>query len=80
MDLLPYDPPGLFGREPERNAFVELHNGVVAALDAPGDFGPADAERIGRGILTLPLYPSLRESDVERVCDGLARVCRSLLA
>lgn len=48
MDLLPYDPPGLFGRETERNAFVELHNGVVAALDAPGDFGPADADRIGR--------------------------------
>ncbi len=39
-----------------------------------------NAERIGRAILTLPLYPSLRESDVERVCDGLARVCRSLLA
>ncbi len=37
------------------------------------------AERIGRGILTLPLYPSLRESDVERICDGLAQVCRSLL-
>ncbi len=39
-----------------------------------------NAERVGRAILTLPLYPSLRESDVERVCDGLARVCRSLLA
>ena len=37
------------------------------------------AERIGAAILTLPLYPSLREDDVERVCDGLARVCRSLL-
>ena len=39
-----------------------------------------NAERIGRAILTLPLYPSLRESDVERVCDGLAQVTRSLLA
>ncbi len=37
------------------------------------------AERIGRSILTLPLYPSLAESDVERVCDGLASTCRSLL-
>jgi dTDP-4-amino-4,6-dideoxygalactose transaminase len=36
------------------------------------------AERIGRGILTLPLYPSLAESDVERVCVALARTCRSL--
>ena len=37
------------------------------------------AERIGRGILTLPLYPSLAESDVERVCTALASTCRSLL-
>ncbi len=37
------------------------------------------AERIGRGILTLPLYPSLAENDVERVCDSLAATCRSLL-
>ncbi len=37
------------------------------------------AERIGRGILTLPLYPSLQEEDVERVCVGLGQVCRGLL-
>jgi dTDP-4-amino-4,6-dideoxygalactose transaminase len=38
------------------------------------------AERIGRGILTLPLYPSLGESDVERVCTALADTCRSLVS
>jgi dTDP-4-amino-4,6-dideoxygalactose transaminase len=37
------------------------------------------AERIGRGILTLPLYPSLAEADVERVCATLASTCRRLL-
>ncbi len=36
------------------------------------------AERIGRGILTLPLYPSLADDDVERVCTILASTCRSL--
>ena len=36
------------------------------------------AERIGRGILTLPLYPSLVDDDVERVCATLASTCRSL--
>ena len=37
------------------------------------------AERIGRAILTLPLYPSLADDDVERVCTTLASTCRSLL-
>ena len=38
------------------------------------------AERVGSGILTLPLYPSLRDQDVQRVCTALAAVCRSLLS
>lgn len=37
------------------------------------------AERIGRSILTLPLYPAMRSSDVERVCLGLAEACKRLL-
>jgi len=37
------------------------------------------AERIGRAILTLPLYPSLADDDVDRVCTALASTCRSLL-
>jgi len=36
------------------------------------------AERIGRAILTLPLYPSLADDDVDRVCTALASTCRSL--
>ena len=34
------------------------------------------AERIGRGILTLPLFPAMRDSDVARVCSSLANACR----
>lgn len=37
------------------------------------------AERIGRGILTLPLFPSMSCDDVQRVCRLLAHACRSLL-
>ena len=37
------------------------------------------AERIGRAILTLPLYPSLADDDVDRVCTALASTCRSLV-
>lgn len=37
------------------------------------------AERIGRGILSLPLFPSMSPDDVQRVCRSLAQTCRSLL-
>lgn len=37
------------------------------------------AERIGRGTLTLPLFPAMSESDVERVCQQLDHACRLLL-
>jgi len=39
-----------------------------------------NAERVGRSILTLPLFPAMREADVERVCACLAATCRSLLS
>ncbi|ODU99038.1 MAG: aminotransferase DegT [Rubrivivax sp. SCN 70-15] len=38
------------------------------------------AERIGRGILTLPLFPAMRATDVERVCRTLAETCQRLLS
>lgn len=37
------------------------------------------AERIGRGILTLPLFPAMQEADVERVCATLNDTCKRLL-
>ncbi len=37
------------------------------------------AERVGRSILTLPLFPALSAAEVERVCVCLASTCRSLL-
>ena len=51
LDLLPYDPPDRSGREPARNALVELHN-VVAAAESVADFGPDDRRRIAsqRGV------------------------------
>jgi dTDP-4-amino-4,6-dideoxygalactose transaminase len=39
-----------------------------------------NAERIGRSILTLPLFPAMSIDDVERVCLGLVRACRDLLS
>jgi dTDP-4-amino-4,6-dideoxygalactose transaminase len=37
------------------------------------------AERIGRSILTLPLFPQMNDSDPERVCAALAQACKRLL-
>lgn len=34
------------------------------------------AERVGAGILTLPLFPAMVEADVERVCETLAETIR----
>ena len=40
----------------------------------PGDF--PNAERIGAGIATLPLFPAMRDTDVERVCEAVSKVVR----
>jgi dTDP-4-amino-4,6-dideoxygalactose transaminase len=38
-----------------------------------------NSERIGRGILTLPLFPAMSMGDVERTCRGLVDSCKKLL-
>jgi dTDP-4-amino-4,6-dideoxygalactose transaminase len=40
-----------------------------------GDF--PNAERIGRETVTLPLFPTMQLSDVDRVCDAVAEVLKS---
>jgi hypothetical protein len=42
----------------------------------PGDFPVA--EHIGRGIATLPLFPAMRDQDVERVCEQTVRTVQAL--
>jgi dTDP-4-amino-4,6-dideoxygalactose transaminase len=37
-----------------------------------------NAERIGRGLLTLPLFPAMGDGDVDRVCASLAAACRNV--
>jgi dTDP-4-amino-4,6-dideoxygalactose transaminase len=34
------------------------------------------SERIARETVTLPLFPEMRETDVQRVCESLKRVVR----
>jgi dTDP-4-amino-4,6-dideoxygalactose transaminase len=40
-----------------------------------GDF--PNAERIGRETVTLPLFPSMQVSDVDRVCDAVSDILRA---
>ena len=37
------------------------------------------AERIGRQIATLPLFPAMADSDVDRVCEAAAKVLRKMV-
>lgn len=37
------------------------------------------AERVGQGIVTLPLFPGMSEGDVERVCTSARRVLSGML-
>jgi dTDP-4-amino-4,6-dideoxygalactose transaminase len=32
------------------------------------------SERVGRETVTLPLFPAMRDADVERVCDAVAEI------
>jgi dTDP-4-amino-4,6-dideoxygalactose transaminase len=34
------------------------------------------AERIGRSIATLPLFPAMQDHDVDRVCEAAKKVLR----
>ena len=38
-----------------------------------------NAERIGRSIVTLPLFPAMADADVERVCEASRRVIREIM-
>ncbi len=38
-----------------------------------------NAERIGRGIVTLPLHPAMGEADVDRVCDAASGILSEAL-
>ncbi|MEO7007777.1 MAG: DegT/DnrJ/EryC1/StrS aminotransferase family protein [Caldimonas sp.] len=37
------------------------------------------AERVGRSIVTLPLFPAMADADVDRVCDAIRRVVEPAL-
>ena len=80
-------------REIERAAFIQrmhaagigvgVHYPVVQLLSLYRDMGhqPGQfpvAERLGAAIATLPLFPQMRDEDVDRVCEAVSATVRGL--
>ena len=82
--LVPLAAAGLTRREfvqrmHERGIGVGVHYPSIPALDLyrrlgydPGEF--PNAHRIGRETVSLPLFPAMSETDVERVCNAARAV------
>jgi dTDP-4-amino-4,6-dideoxygalactose transaminase len=63
----------------ERGIGVGVHYPAIHELSLYRDLGYGErsypnAERIGRGTVTLPLFPGMADVDVERVCRAAAEV------
>jgi dTDP-4-amino-4,6-dideoxygalactose transaminase len=62
---------------------VGVHYPAVHLLSLYRDMGHMPgafpvAERVGAGIVTLPLFPSMQQGDVERVCSAVTSVIKGL--
>jgi dTDP-4-amino-4,6-dideoxygalactose transaminase len=63
----------------QRGIGVGVHYPAIHELSLYRDLGYGErsypnAERIGRGTVTLPLFPGMADADVERVCRATAEV------
>jgi dTDP-4-amino-4,6-dideoxygalactose transaminase len=61
----------------ERGFDTGIHYPAIHLLSLYRDqgYGPGDfpiAERIGEQTLSLPLFPALKEADIDRVCTAFA--------
>jgi dTDP-4-amino-4,6-dideoxygalactose transaminase len=64
----------------ERGIGVGVHYPAIHLFDYYRKMGYRDgefpnAERIGRETVSLPMFPGMRDTDVDRVCEAVATVC-----
>ena len=52
--------------------YPAIHRFALYRAMGYGDGDFPVAERVGRGIVTLPLFPAMQDSDVDRVCMAAA--------
>jgi dTDP-4-amino-4,6-dideoxygalactose transaminase len=67
----------------ERQIGVGVHYPAIHLLELYRKLGHRAgtcpvAERIGRSIATLPLFPRMNDSDVDRVCEATAATIRAM--
>ena len=82
--LLPLDSAGMsrkefIGKMADRGISVGIHYPAIHLLTAYRQLGGRDgqfpnAERVGRETLTLPLFPTMHDSDVDRVVDAVNEI------
>ncbi|MEY4761031.1 MAG: hypothetical protein RLZZ200_887 [Pseudomonadota bacterium] len=81
LDLpnLRIDRTGFIAKMKEQGIGVGVHYPAIHLFShyrgmgyVDGDF--PNAERIGRETVTLPLFPAMRDGDVDRVCDAMCRI------
>ena len=60
--------------------YPAMHRFALYRAMGYGDGDFPVAERIGRGIVTLPLFPGMQDGDVDRVCAALAATISALPA
>jgi len=81
LERLAFDRAGFIRRMRELGIGVGVHYPAVHLFALyrvmgwrEGDF--PEAERIGRSIVTLPLFPAMEAADVDRVCAAVSEVVR----
>jgi dTDP-4-amino-4,6-dideoxygalactose transaminase len=65
----------------ERGLGVGVHYPSIHLFDYYRKLGHGDGdfpntERIGRETVSLPMFPAMRDSDVDRVCEAVAAICQ----
>ncbi len=77
FDALGLDRPGFIAAMRERGIGIGVHYPALHETTLYRRLDPRpcpNASRVGRETVTLPLFPAMREADVDRVCAALAEV------
>ena len=79
LDGMTTDRAGFISRMKDRNIGLGIHYDALHLFTVYREMGNRpgqcpNAEHIGRTTVTLPLFPTMQDSDVDRVCDAVREV------
>ena len=83
LDGMTTDRAGFISRMKDRNIGLGIHYDALHLFTVYREMGNRpgqcpNAEHIGRTTVTLPLFPTMQDSDVDRVCDAVREVIREV--